>query len=76
MVLVLAAAGTVGVVVLVVGYRASGAADSKSRSVNSDPAAVTVHRSTQDPDQVKRYWTPERIKQAGDKMRARTDPQF
>jgi hypothetical protein len=63
-------------VVLVVGYRASRVVGSKSRSVNSDPAAVTVHHSTQDPDQVRRYWTPERIKQAGDNMRARTDPQF
>lgn len=72
--LALAAAGTAAVAVgvaVAVGSSASGATGSTSKT-----SQVTVHRSTQDPDQVRRYWTPQRLKQADDHTRSRTGPQF
>ena len=78
-VVALVAAGAVAViagVAVVIGSSASGAADLKSRTNGPDPAGVTVHRSTQDPDQVRRYWTPERLKQANDNTRSRPGSQF
>lgn len=38
----------------------------------ADPATPVVHHSKQDPADVRRYWTPERIRQAQENMRHNT----
>lgn len=73
--LVAGTAAVVAVVAVVAGARASGAAGPKGPARATDPAAAVAHRSTQDPDQVRRYWTPERIRRADENMRRRSGPQ-
>jgi hypothetical protein len=78
--LVLATAGlvtagvTVGVTALGIAQRGAPDPARHSSRLAPDPEVAVVHRSTQDPQEVRRHWTPDRMRQAHENMRHRTGP--
>jgi hypothetical protein len=62
-------------VVAVLAGATAAIAMSRTGTSTPDPAsrdAPVVHRSKQDPDEVQKYWTPERIREAQQNMRNNT----
>lgn len=66
-----AAAGLAAIGIATAAAAQGGGPDPARRSPRPphSPDIAVVHRSTEDPAEVQRHWTPERIRQADENMR-------
>jgi ABC-type oligopeptide transport system substrate-binding subunit len=64
------------VLAVVAGLAAAGLSAAAARQPGTAPGPETAveHRNTQDPAEVDRHWTPDRIRQADENMRHQSGP--